>query len=332
MAWYNYDRILSFNMHFHMILTNRGFGKTFGAKKRAIDNFLKRGEQFVYVRRFKTEFKKITKFFDDISMFYEGHTFKVNGNTFYIDGKIAGYAIPLTTSQNEKSTPYPLVTTIIFDEFIRDKKLGTQYLPNEVDTLLELISTIVRKRDNWRCFLLANNISQVNPYFKYFDIKMKDDERFYQIRERGIIVERNTDDVFVEEMKGTAFGKLIANTKYSDYAIDNKALRDSDTFIERIPLKLLKPLYALQYNNMRIQVWIHKKEDLIYCNEKHVDGQEVISLVADDHDETSILNGKTIKISFISEMIKQFQVGKLRFENQDVKQCVYEIFKKLGVS
>ena len=66
MAWYNFDRINSYNAFFHFILTNRGYGKSYGAKKRCIDRFLKYGEQFVYVRRYKTELKKIGKYFDDI--------------------------------------------------------------------------------------------------------------------------------------------------------------------------------------------------------------------------------------------------------------------------
>lgn len=330
MAYYNYDRINSYNCCFHMILTNRGYGKTYGAKERAIRNFIKKGEQFVYVRRYKTELKKVWKFFDDIKHAFPNNKFVVKGNIFLIDDKICGYAIPLSTSLTEKSNPYPLVTTIIYDEFIIDKGF-MRYLDNEVEIFLELISTIVRKRDNWKCYLLANNVSEVNPYFKYFEIRCKADERFTVLHDRGIVVERCTDDVFMEEMKNTRFGKLIADTKYSDYAIENKSLRDTNTFVEKIPLKLCSPLYALSYKSQLIQIWIHKTSDLIYCNGKYVDGCEIISLIADDHDENSILRGKTIRVTYIDEMIKQFQVGRIRFETQDIKQSVYEIFKKLGV-
>ena len=52
--YYDYDKISSYNATFNMIITNRGFGKTYGAKKRAINKFLKKGEQFIYVRRYKS--------------------------------------------------------------------------------------------------------------------------------------------------------------------------------------------------------------------------------------------------------------------------------------
>ena len=54
MAWYNYDKINSYNAMLNIIMTNRGFGKSYGSKKMAIKNFIKKGEQFVYVRRYKT--------------------------------------------------------------------------------------------------------------------------------------------------------------------------------------------------------------------------------------------------------------------------------------
>ena len=37
--YYDYDKISSYNATFNMIITNRGFGKTYGAKKRAINKF-----------------------------------------------------------------------------------------------------------------------------------------------------------------------------------------------------------------------------------------------------------------------------------------------------
>ena len=43
MTWYNYDKINSYNCCFNFILTNRGFGKSYGSKKMAIRNFIKKG-------------------------------------------------------------------------------------------------------------------------------------------------------------------------------------------------------------------------------------------------------------------------------------------------
>ena len=330
MAWYNYDRINSYNGFFHFILTNRGYGKSYGAKKRCIDRFLKYGEQFVYVRRYKTELKKINKYFDDIKNKYKGHEFEVKGRTFYIDGKICGYAIPLSTSLIEKSNPYPNVCTIVFDEFIIDKG-HLRYLENEVEVMLELVSTICRKRDNVRVYFLANNVSEVNPYFTYFNIKLPEGNVIKTFNEGTIVVEKNTDNVFMEEMKATKFGRLVKGTKYGDYSIENKSLRDSDTFIEKLPLKNCTPLSNIIFNNQQVQVWLDRKNNYYYINQKIVKDTEVITLESIDHTESSILNAKSIRFTILDDIIKSFQVGLVRFENQQVKHIMYDIFKKLGV-
>jgi len=330
MAWYSFDKINSYNSFFHFILTNRGFGKSYGAKQRCIDRFLKYGEQFVYVRRYKTELKKIGKYFDDIKERYPDHEFKVVGKTFYIDGKEAGYAIPLSTSLTEKSTAYPRVCTIVFDEFIIDKG-HIRYLDNEVEVMLELVFTIVRKRNNVRVYFLANNVSEVNPYFTYFNIKMPEGVKLKTFNEGMIVVEKNTDDVFIDEMKDTKFGILIKGTKYSDYAIENKSLRDSDTFIEKLPLKNCIPLSYIIYQGEKVQVWLDKKNNYYYCSSKIVESTEALSLESDDHDENTTLNAKSIRFSILDDVIKGFQVGLVRFESQQIKHMMYDIFKKLGV-
>lgn len=330
MAWYNFDRINSYNSFFHFVLTNRGFGKSYGAKKRCIDRFLKYGEQFIYVRRYKTELKKIYKYFEDIQDQYKGHEFQVKGRTFYIDGKVCGYAIPLSTSLIEKSNPYPKVCTIIYDEFIIDKG-HLRYLENEVEVMLELVSTICRTRDNVRVYFLANNVSEVNPYFTYFNIKLPEGNIIKTFNEGTIVVEKNTDDVFMEQMKATKFGRLVKGTKYGDYSIENKSLRDSDTFIEKLPLKHCTPLSNIIYNGQRVQVWLDRKNNFYYINQKIVFDTETLSLESDDHSENSILNAKTIRFSILDDIIKSFQVGLVRFESQQVKHIMYDIFKKLGV-
>lgn len=328
--YYNYDKINSYNAMYNFILTNRGFGKSFGAKKRAIDRFLKYGEQFIYVRRYKTELKKIGKYFEDIQGHYPNVKFKVVGKTFYINDKVCGWAIPLSTSMTEKSVAYPLVTTIIFDEFIIPEG-HLRYLNDEVTTMLELTFTVVRDRDKLKVYFLANNISEVNPYFTYFNIKMPDGVAFKTFKNGSIVVEKNTSDVFVEKMKNTPFGKLIEGTRYSDYSIENKSLCDTDTFIERMPLKNCIPICNVLYDGFAIQIWINKKNNCYYCNGKIVSGTEQFTFNSDDHTEKSILSAKSLKFSIFDDVIKNFQMGNVRFENQNIKHNMYKVFKLLGV-
>ena len=100
--YYDYSKILSYKAVFNFIIGARGCGKSYGAKKMLIKKFIKTGQQFIYLRRFKIELQKVSTWFDDVSAEFPDHEFKVKGKTFYIDGKLAGWAIALSTSQIEK--------------------------------------------------------------------------------------------------------------------------------------------------------------------------------------------------------------------------------------
>ena len=81
--YYDYNKVLSYNAMFNFIIGERGVGKTFGAKKFCINRFLKYGEQFVYIRRYKTEIKEsagdVNKFFGQMADFFPDINFGVHG-------------------------------------------------------------------------------------------------------------------------------------------------------------------------------------------------------------------------------------------------------------
>ena len=89
--FYDLQRVLSFNALINFIIGERGVGKSFSCKKHVINRNIKKGEEFVYLRRYKTELKSsVPHFFDDIieKKIFPNAEFKVKGNNFYIDGKL----------------------------------------------------------------------------------------------------------------------------------------------------------------------------------------------------------------------------------------------------
>ena len=66
--YYDPNKTLSKQRLYNFVIGARGCGKTYGCKKTVIRNFLRRGEQFVYLRRYETEMPaaQMLNFFDDI--------------------------------------------------------------------------------------------------------------------------------------------------------------------------------------------------------------------------------------------------------------------------
>ena len=56
--YYDYHRILSYNCPVNLLFGERGCGKSYGAKKYVIEQYLKKQSQFLYLRRYDNELKK----------------------------------------------------------------------------------------------------------------------------------------------------------------------------------------------------------------------------------------------------------------------------------
>lgn len=333
MAYYNYDRALSYNALFSFILTTRGLGKTYGAKVRVIKRFLKYGEQFVYLRRYKDELSTIDTFFNDIinNNEFEGHEFKVHQKKFYIDGKLCGYAIPLSISQRLKSTSYPYVTTIIFDEFIINTS-NIRYLTNEVVTFLEFFETVARRRDNVRALFLANNVSLINPYFQYFNCVPKENNRFTLAKDGQILVEVFKDDDFNEEKYQTKFGKLIKDTTYGNYAIENESLVDNDKFVQPYKPKDLTFAFSIKFNNTELGYWISFKDSVFYVSKDiQPTSKHRYTLTKDDHDIDFVMYDKLSAFPMFKEFIRYFRYGYVRFKDIEIKSVCYSTMKYMNV-
>lgn len=235
-AYYSFDNVLSRNAIFSMVMGARGLGKTYGAKKFVIRNAINKGQQFIYLRRYKEELKGRFSFFADIAHEFPEYEFRVNGANAemrLVDDKkweTIGYFIPLSTSQSNKSVAYPLVTTIIFDEFIIEKG-AIRYLPNEVKSLLDFYSTVDRWQDRTRVLMLSNAISIMNPYFIEYKIEPSNE---FVVRADGSIVAHFVDsNRFASQVAVTRFGSFIINHAegYADYSISNSFSDNNDEFV-----------------------------------------------------------------------------------------------------
>ena len=326
--YYTLQRVLSFNALINFIIGERGVGKSFSSKKHVINRFIKKGEEFVYLRRYKTELKSsVPKFFDDIidkKVFPEA-TFKVKNNNFYINDKIAGYALPLSTANILKSTSYSKVKTIIFDEFIIDKGCY-HYLQNEVEQFLDIIETVGRLRDI-KVFMLGNAISITNPYFTYFNLSLPYNSDIALFKNGSILVNYIKNDNYREIKKASRFGKLIEGTDYGRYAIDNEFLRDSKAFIKKKE-KWSKFYFILILNNKPYGVWNDYKNGFMFISEDYDPNCPVrYALNTKDHSESSVLI-RVRNSPLIKSVIDHYRLARLCFENQKIKNIVLQELSK----
>lgn len=187
--FYSLANILNKKADYNIIFGERSNGKTYATLAYGIKRYLQTGEQMAYIRRWREDLrgKRAENLFANhvANGYIEEVTNGEFNSVFYIGGKwyLAKYDpekkkyVPqtnpfcygfcLSEQEHEKSSSYPNVTTIVFDEFLTRR----YYLPDEFMLFMNLLSTIIRQRDNVKVFMLGNTINKFCPYFTEMGLK-----------------------------------------------------------------------------------------------------------------------------------------------------------------
>lgn len=324
---YNGKLLLSKNRMLNLILSPRGGGKSFWFKKFVVEEYLKKGYEFIYLRRYNTDIEralenKSSSFFGDLQK--EGYFTECevdeNKTGFFINGKQCGYNIALSSATSNKSISYKNVHYIIYEEFLTDKK-EVRPLSNEPRRLVDFINTVDRYEDRVTVFCLANCISLANDYFEYFKIYPKKNTEF-TLGEQVLIQMWNNKE-FTEYAKNSRLGKLITNTSYGDYAIGGEFLKDNEHFIET---KTPRSSYSFGFriNNKNYAVWIDYNVGKYFVNQQHDSNRITFVFTLDDMTPNTLFLSAR-KPEMLRHFQENFRLGNVYCENQTCKQAVFDM-------
>ena len=175
---YNMDAIDSKHCLYNIIYGSRSDGKSYQLKhKKAVVKYLKTHRRFILLRRWSEEIKpeKIEQYFADIDvagltdgrynciimykkqLYFATYDFE---NCKTTRGEKIGYVMSLNGEQHYAGASYLDVDDIIYEEFFA----RTPYIGGEPDKLVNLWSTVDRKRYTTRLWMAGNSISRVCPY------------------------------------------------------------------------------------------------------------------------------------------------------------------------
>lgn len=189
LKFYDLTDILKIKADYYMIYGERSNGKTVAVLKRIIDRYVESGSQGIYLRRNDVDIKGRVK--DDVfgAVVHEldyvnkatkgewtmvrskGHQFffarvDPDTNRVVLDIEPFCYAVALSQAEINKGRSYPKVGTVMFDEFLTQDR----ELKNEFGLFANVLSTIVRTRDNVEVFMLGNTVNMYSTYFESFNI------------------------------------------------------------------------------------------------------------------------------------------------------------------
>lgn len=182
--YYNLKEILSKNADYNIIIGERSNGKTYSVLRYILERYAEKKEQGAYIRRWQddiigkraesvfsslvenNEVSKITKGEYSNIIYNRGKYYLANWNDdkkrMIADTTPFCFNFALSTGEHDKSTSYPNVMNIVFDEFITRRF----YLPDEFILFMNTLSTIIRDREHIKIFMLGNTVNKFSPYFE----------------------------------------------------------------------------------------------------------------------------------------------------------------------
>ncbi|MBQ7973526.1 MAG: phage DNA encapsidation protein [Clostridia bacterium] len=191
LKFYSLSNILAKNADYNIIFGERSNGKTYAALEYGVKQFVESGyeNQTAIVRRWKEDIKgkraetlynaleannRIAELtngeFTEVYYFngrYYLSNFDTNLQKHVPHTKPLAYTFALSEMEHDKSTSYPDITTVIFDEFLTRR----YYLPDEFILFMNVLSTIIRQRNNVKIFMLGNTVNKYCPYFTEMGLK-----------------------------------------------------------------------------------------------------------------------------------------------------------------
>lgn len=282
--YYSLKNILSKNAVYNVIFGERSNGKTYAVLKHGLENYAETGEQLAIVRRWQDDFtgKRGATMFDAIVA--NGEVNKITGgewtNVYYYgsrwylcryenDKRVCdetpfAFGFSISSMEHDKSTSYPNITTICFDEFLT----RSMYLPDEFVLFMNVISTIVRHKKNVKIFMLGNTVNKYCPYFKEMGLS-----HIKQMKPGDIDLYRYGDSDLTVAVEYTEPNKA---GKESDmyFAFDNPKLSmitggawEIDIYphcpVKYKPSEILL-IYFIEYSGDLLQCEIIAHDDLIF--------------------------------------------------------------------
>ena len=212
-GYYDGTKLLSLNdlygnkPELYICTTNRTGGKTTYFGRYFMNKYLKCEEQFALLYRFNYELDNVAqKFFTDISdlffpeyymtsksiargIYHELHLHKKGDENY---DKLCGYAISLNSADQIKkySHIFNKVKRILFDEFQSETN---HYCDREITKFLSIHTSIARGQGEQvryvPIFMLANQVSIINPYYVELDIATRLNENTNFLRGDGYVLE-----------------------------------------------------------------------------------------------------------------------------------------------
>ena len=265
--FYDIGPIDATNAVYRMIIGQRSNGKTYSVCRHMVEDYFSKGHRSAYIRRWDEDiqpkhlaslFAPHYKLIEELSggeynsVFYRAKEFHLcyideEGKKIAQDPEAFCITASINTAEHTKGQDRGEIHIILFDEFMT--RAG--YLQNEFVQYCNLLSSLIRNRQDAIIYMCANTVNRYCPYFK--EMGLKDVETMPQ-GEVYIYTYGNADlTVAVEYCDPVKATEKVAS-KY--FAFDNPQLEMITTGAWELQF-YPRPLYKIFEEDIKYRFYIH---------------------------------------------------------------------------
>lgn len=351
MAFYSWNDTLGYEADMTCVISDRGFGKTFGLREQCIRDYKRDGSRFVEVVRVKEEIADVMDgYLDKVakdSKVLKGYIWKNERGKILIAKKPQGderpswdvlaYFVALTQMQRSKKKTYVKVKRIIFDEAILDyTDQYHRYLPNEYNLLVNVVDSCTRQaadvenNDPAHVYLLGNACDLINPYFQAYGItEVPPHGKSWYAGKTFLLDYVDPGERAQRKIDNTLAGRLSRVTGEARMIAYNEFANANTDWVATKPRRA-KFQYGMVYRSMRFGVWSDMAEGLIYINRKIPKGDIPIYSMTTRDNRVNMLMAKRADKP-LRALLDLYYMGCVRYDSAATRERFLKVLSLFGI-
>lgn len=349
--YYDFDKLVSYNADVSIVIGARGLGKTYGARRKFVRDYLKNGARFVEITRYKNELSSLqSDWFGKLSENneFDNYMFRTQANIAYIanvpedktakpEWHIIGYFVALSMQASAKKLTYVKVRNILMDEITIDSNdKWHNYLPNEFEQLANLVDTVTRERADTkskvgkpRVFLLGNACDLFNPYFAHYHINDIPDYGVKWYANKTMLLDYVQNREYAEhKSKDTVAGRMLGNA--NAVSAENKfIMRDNHAIMRSHAHAALR--YIIVFKGEKYAIMTDYNCAYVFVTKKYnvQNNTQVIALTMADGG-INRLSEKWAK-EIMNSLKEYLSIDALRYDSVRTQHAIENALKLYGV-
>lgn len=345
MQFYDWRKTFAYSRaRWVIVVSSRGYGKTYGLRKQCVQDWIKRKRRFVEVVRYKSELPDIARgYFDKLQVNgeFSEYEFKYELNSFYMrkvtdDNKnkwdCIGYIIALTDEQLAKRMTFSRVKRFIFDEgLIEHKDRYKRYLPREFERIVGLRSSVTRaqpgEKDDSVFYVLGNAVDYTAEIFERLGID-KIPTYGRHVYSGGDVLLDYVEPIYYDEyMRNTVVGRALAGTSEGEKLFKNTFEGANKTYVEQLP-KGSKFWRGYVFNGHVYALWL-SPDNFVHVTQKAPKSAKLAAFTLDD----DRINYDLIRKSGVEarQLRVLFYRKLMRYESASIRERYADMLLTLGM-